>query len=62
MNRWVKHAAGWFLVALGGVAGYVLFEYAKHHVLKGLGFAMATILIDVGILFLHEDLKKWRAE
>lgn len=62
MNRWIRHAIAWFMLVIGGVVGYVMFEYMNHHVVKGLGFATATILIDLGILFIHEDIKRWREE
>lgn len=61
MDVWKKHAVGWALIAVGGVAGYVLFEHLDNHILKGLGFALATLLIDVGVLFVHEDLKRSRS-
>lgn len=57
VNRWASHAAAWLLVALGGVAMYVA---AEQDPWLGLALAAGTILIDIGVLFVHEDIKRAR--
>lgn len=59
MNRWITHAIGWLAIAIGGTGLYVAMEEDP---LKGLALATGTILIDIGILFIHEDIKKAKWE
>lgn len=59
MNRWVSHAIAWSFLAVGGVLFYVVLEKSA---LKGLGLAAGSVLIDIGILYFHEDVKRAREE